>query len=101
MPRTAPPDRLDRLVDVATRVFVEQGYRRTQMADVADALGVAEWPDELVSRRNRLHRALRRHLAAVSADQDRGVSSAVGAGWGTASPCWIARTDDGMSPCPL
>ena len=42
MPRTTPPDRLDRLVDVATRVFVEQGYRRTQMADVADALGVAK-----------------------------------------------------------
>jgi len=42
----------------------------------ADALGVAEWPDELVSRRNRLHRALRRHLAAVSADQDR-VNAAV------------------------
>jgi AcrR family transcriptional regulator len=42
MPRAAPPDRLDRLVDAATRVFVEQGYRRTQMADVADALGVAK-----------------------------------------------------------
>jgi AcrR family transcriptional regulator len=40
--RTIPPDRLDRLVDAATRVFVEQGYRRTQMADVADALGVAK-----------------------------------------------------------
>lgn len=42
MPRTAPPDRLERLVDAATRVFVEQGYRRTQMADVAEALGVAK-----------------------------------------------------------
>lgn len=42
MPRSAPPDRLDRLVDAATRVFVEQGYRRTQMADVAAALGVAK-----------------------------------------------------------
>jgi AcrR family transcriptional regulator len=42
MARTTPPDRLDRLVDAATRVFVEQGYRRTQMADVADALGVAK-----------------------------------------------------------
>jgi AcrR family transcriptional regulator len=42
MPRTAPPDRLDRLIDAATRVFVEQGYRRTQMADVADAMGIAK-----------------------------------------------------------
>jgi AcrR family transcriptional regulator len=42
MARPIPPDRLDRLVDAATRVFVEQGYRRTQMADVADALGVAK-----------------------------------------------------------
>jgi len=30
------------LVDCATRVFIDQGYRRTQMADVADALGVAK-----------------------------------------------------------
>jgi len=29
-------------VDCATDVFVKQGYRRTQMADVADALGVAK-----------------------------------------------------------
>jgi AcrR family transcriptional regulator len=42
MPRVTPPDRLERLVEAATRVFVEQGYRRTQMADVADALGVAK-----------------------------------------------------------
>jgi len=42
MSRPIPPDRLDRLVDAATRIFVEQGYRRTQMADVADALGVAK-----------------------------------------------------------
>jgi AcrR family transcriptional regulator len=30
------------LVECATRVFVEQGYRRTQMADIAEALGVAK-----------------------------------------------------------
>jgi len=40
--RPVPPDRLDRLVDAATHVFVEQGYRGTQMADVAEALGVAK-----------------------------------------------------------
>lgn len=42
MPRIIPSGRLEQLVDCATRVFVEQGYRRTQMADVADALGVAK-----------------------------------------------------------
>src|SRR5262249_37180556 len=42
MARTIPADRLEQLVDAAARVFIEQGYRRTQMADVADALGVAK-----------------------------------------------------------
>ena len=42
MPRRTPIDRLDRLVDVATAVFIERGYRRTQMADVAAAMGVAK-----------------------------------------------------------
>jgi AcrR family transcriptional regulator len=37
----------------------------------ADALGLAEWPDELTSRRKRLHRALRRNLAGLPADPDR------------------------------
>src|SRR5882672_9182308 len=42
MPRQIPEDRFDQLVDCATKVFVEQGYRRTQMADVADEMGVAK-----------------------------------------------------------
>ena len=42
MARSIPEDRLERLVDVATQVFIEQGYARTQMADVAAALGVAK-----------------------------------------------------------
>jgi AcrR family transcriptional regulator len=42
MARTVPDDRLERLVDAATEVFIAQGYRRTQMADVAKALGVAK-----------------------------------------------------------
>src|SRR5689334_18047573 len=42
MPRRVPEDRLERLVDCAARVFIEQGYERTQMADVAAALGVAK-----------------------------------------------------------
>src|SRR5262249_52246639 len=44
MPRRTPIDRLDRLVDVATAVFIERGYRRTQMADVARAWGAARGP---------------------------------------------------------
>jgi AcrR family transcriptional regulator len=40
--RSIPEDRLEQLVDVATQVFIEQGYARTQMADVAAALGVAK-----------------------------------------------------------
>jgi AcrR family transcriptional regulator len=42
MARTTPPGRLDELADCATRVFIENGYRRTQMSDVAEALGVAK-----------------------------------------------------------
>ena len=42
MARSVPPDRFDALIRTATNVFLEQGYRRTQMADVADALGVAK-----------------------------------------------------------
>jgi AcrR family transcriptional regulator len=40
--RRIPDDRLAHLVECATEVFIEQGYRRTQMADVAAALGVAK-----------------------------------------------------------
>jgi len=42
MARTIPDDRLRRLVEVATAVFIEQGFRHTRMDDVADALGVAK-----------------------------------------------------------
>ncbi len=42
MARKIPDDRFDLLIDTATQVFIEQGYRRTQMADIADALGVAK-----------------------------------------------------------
>jgi AcrR family transcriptional regulator len=37
----------------------------------ADALGVADWPDELTSRRKRLHRSLRRALTGMPVDPDR------------------------------
>jgi AcrR family transcriptional regulator len=42
MPRTIPDDRFQALLDAATEVFLEQGYRRTQIADVAARLGLAK-----------------------------------------------------------
>jgi len=42
MPRRAPEHRLEQLVDAATEIFVERGYRLTQMSDVANAIGVAK-----------------------------------------------------------
>jgi AcrR family transcriptional regulator len=42
MARAIPDDRLLRLVDVATGVFIDQGFRHTRMEDVAEALGVAK-----------------------------------------------------------
>lgn len=41
MPRRRPDDRLPRLLACAAQVFTARGYRRTQMADVARAFGVA------------------------------------------------------------
>ena len=42
MPRTIPKERFHDLIEAATAVFLEQGYRRTQMADVAARMGVAK-----------------------------------------------------------
>jgi len=42
MPRKIPESRFQDLIDAATRVFIAQGYRHTQMGDVADAMGVAK-----------------------------------------------------------
>ena len=42
MPRVIPSDRLSQLIAAATDVFIAQGYRRTQIEDVAQALGVAK-----------------------------------------------------------
>src|SRR5437867_992642 len=42
MARRIPDDRLQRLVECATEVFIEHGYRRTQMADIAAAMGIAK-----------------------------------------------------------
>jgi AcrR family transcriptional regulator len=42
MSRRAPEHRFQDLIEAATRVFIAQGYRRTQMADVAEAMDVAK-----------------------------------------------------------
>jgi len=42
MGRAKPESRLGDLLEAATRVFIAEGYRRTQMADVAHAMGVAK-----------------------------------------------------------
>ena len=42
MARRMPSARFQDLVDAATAVFIAQGYRRTQMADVAAAMGLAK-----------------------------------------------------------
>ncbi len=41
MARTIPEDRFETLISAATEVFIARGYRLTQMADVAEAVGVA------------------------------------------------------------
>jgi AcrR family transcriptional regulator len=42
MVRTIPQHRFNNLIEAATQVFITQGYRRTQMADVAKAMGLAK-----------------------------------------------------------
>jgi AcrR family transcriptional regulator len=42
MARPIPEDRFQALVEAATAVFLEQGYRRTQIADVAARMGLAK-----------------------------------------------------------
>lgn len=42
MARTIPDDRFQALLDAATAVFVKQGYRRTQIADVAARMGLSK-----------------------------------------------------------
>lgn len=42
MTRSIPPDRLLAVINAAARVFVTHGFRRAQMQDVAESLGVAK-----------------------------------------------------------
>lgn len=42
MARVTPPDRLERLLAIASAAFVEHGFQHTQMDDIALAMGVAK-----------------------------------------------------------
>ncbi|MGD9704635.1 MAG: helix-turn-helix domain-containing protein [Acidimicrobiia bacterium] len=42
MPRATPTDRLPKLLDAAAGAFVEHGFQRTQMDDIAERLGVSK-----------------------------------------------------------
>lgn len=42
MPRATPSDRLVKLLDAAAAAFVEHGFQRTQMDDIAERLGVSK-----------------------------------------------------------
>jgi AcrR family transcriptional regulator len=42
MSRRRPDDKFRQILETAASVFIDQGYRRTQMADVAAAMGVAK-----------------------------------------------------------
>lgn len=42
VPRHRPADRFGQLLAAAARIFIAEGYGRTQMQDVADVLGVAK-----------------------------------------------------------
>jgi len=41
MPRRPAMERLDDLIETATQLFIQKGYRRTQMADVTQAMGLS------------------------------------------------------------
>ena len=42
MPRTRDPARFSQLVSTAIEVFIQRGYRRTQISDIAETMGVAK-----------------------------------------------------------
>jgi AcrR family transcriptional regulator len=42
VPRSIPADRFELLIEAATAVFIQQGYRLTQIADVAARMGIAK-----------------------------------------------------------
>jgi AcrR family transcriptional regulator len=63
--RTIPESRLKDLLDSATGVFIAHGYRRTQIADVAAAMGIAKGTVYLyVESKEALFAAALRHADA-------------------------------------
>lgn len=65
MARTIPDHRFHDLVEAATSVFIAQGYRRTQMGDVARAVGLAKGTLYLyVESKEALFDAVLRHADA-------------------------------------
>ena len=66
MARTVPDDRLARLVECATQVFIEQGYRRTQMADVAREMGSFGWPSSSPARSGTASARIAKYLERIS-----------------------------------
>lgn len=65
MPRAIPHHRFHDLLEAATAVFLEQGYRRTQMADVAARMGLAKGTVYLyVESKEALFDAVLRHSDA-------------------------------------
>jgi AcrR family transcriptional regulator len=63
MARPIPAARFDQLLRTAAEVFIANGYRRTQMADVAEALGVAKGTVYLyVESKEALFDAVVRHI---------------------------------------
>lgn len=71
MSRRAPPDRFEAMIDAATTVFIALGYRRTQMVDVAAAMGIAKGTLYLyVESKEALFDAVVRH-----ADQPRPIAA--------------------------
>jgi AcrR family transcriptional regulator len=62
VPRVIPEHRLKDLLECATRVFLTHGYRRTQMSDIAEAMGVAKGTVYLyVESKEALFAAVLRH----------------------------------------
>jgi len=65
MARPIPENRFEQLLEAATRVFIAQGYRRTQIADVAAEMGVAKGTIYLyVESKEALFAAALRHADA-------------------------------------
>lgn len=66
MARSIPKHRFQDLLEAATAVFLEQGYRRAQMADVAARMGVAKGTLYLyVESKDALFDAVLRHADAT------------------------------------